>query len=96
MNSYYREKILERFKGNYKITEGNCHIWLGGKTTQGYGKTYIFKCLFRVHTLSALLFNDLEIWTPVYVRHTCVNRLCFNPQHLETKIRVRQFKNTQC
>ena len=76
------EENLERFM-KYVDVSGECWIWTGCKTRQGYGqitfdgKNWLAHRLMYLHCYGSL--------TPgLVICHTCRNR-CVNPDHLEEK-----------
>jgi len=60
----------------------SCVLWEGGVSTKGYGITRINGRQTRVHQL-AYLMSKGPIPLGFVVHHTCNNKLCINPKHLE-------------
>lgn len=75
--------ILDRVE----ITEAGCWLWQQAINPDGYGvaaKTNLHKRYktHLVHRLSYILWKG-PITKAILVRHTCRNRHCCNPEHLE-------------
>lgn len=85
-----RVSLLERIKRNVKINDNGCRIWQGatsgnhekGKTGRGYGRISVNGHTCAVHRVSYVCEHGY-IPNKVQVDHTCNNRLCCNPEHLE-------------
>ena len=71
----------ERLLSKCKIT-GECYIWSGAISTNGYGAFRINGITKPVHRVAYLLFNG-PIPEGLHIDHTCNNRLCCNHEHLE-------------
>ena len=58
-----------------------CWVWLGSRTSSGYGQIYKDGRVTVVHRAA------YEHWVGSVgedtVHHKCANRLCFNPEHLQ-------------
>ena len=59
---------------------GDCWLWIGPKTTGGYGQFWDTKNNVRAHRWA---FEDANGYLPPVVRHKCDTPLCVNPAHLE-------------
>lgn len=71
----------DRFAAKYVVEPSGCWRWTGAKTGDGYG-------LFRSPVShSAHIYSFLTFVGPVpdgkEIDHTCKNRACVNPAHLE-------------
>lgn len=67
----------------FTIRDGNdCWVWTKSTNSSGYGQITINKKYWTTHRLSYTLHCG-EIPKGVLVRHTCHNRRCWNPHHLE-------------
>ena len=82
------EETLERFMKFVKV-EGDCWIWTGCKTNNGYGK---FSVQDKMWLASRLIythcFGDIEEGLDIcHAPLICHDRACVNPDHLsaETK-----------
>ncbi len=84
--------LITRFweRVNLGINPGDCWLWLGGKTYNGYGlfgrgRSEGGKGIWRTqraHRISYELTMG-EIPDGLTLDHLCRNRLCVNPAHLE-------------
>lgn len=60
-----------------------CWEWLGSRTDAGYSQLKVKGRGVYVHRLSYEMHNG-SVPEGLVVRHTCHNRTCVNPDHLET------------
>lgn len=81
-----RDRILKKVLDNCVETENGCLIWQGGHSGNGrgggYGRICIDGATVATHRLVYVHFNGI-IPPKKQVDHTCGNRLCCNPNHLE-------------
>ncbi len=73
---------LEERLNAYLDKSGECWIWTGSKTPQGYGGTYFDGKKLKSHRAA------YETWVgpiprDMTVHHKCANTSCCNPEHLE-------------
>jgi hypothetical protein len=75
---------IERFMLRVQKNDGGCWHWTAFKKPEGYG---IF-CLAKGKNVSAHRFSYThhvgEIPSGMEIDHTCSNRACVNPDHLES------------
>ena len=86
-----RTKLIKRILEKVKVDdETRCWIWQGatsgkpqpGKTGRGYGKISVDGHNGLVHRVMYTCYHGY-IANRIHVDHTCNNRLCCNPDHLE-------------
>ena len=78
--------LAERFWNKVNHTGGpeTCWPWLGkSRDASGYGVYNPGNKNVRVHRLAWKLANDQPVPDGLTIDHTCRNKLCCNPDHLE-------------
>lgn len=75
-----RKPIAQRIEAN-TARRGECLIWSGSKTRDGYGVLSIGRRQFRAHRVSYEHYNGL-IPDGMLVCHRCDTPLCVEPKHL--------------
>ena len=86
------DKFINKFWANVRVTDG-CWFWTGRKSETGYGIHYANhrgQKYYRAHRFSWALANFRHPRKGLVIAHTCHNRACVNPTHLEE---VTQGKN---
>ena len=71
-----------RFKAKTVATPTGCWLWQGPLDRDGYGSFYFRRFNRRAHRVGWFLANG-PIAQGLVVNHTCRNRHCVNPQHLQ-------------
>jgi hypothetical protein len=71
---------LERFRSKCEQS-GDCLLWTGNKDRDGYGIFTFRRASRKAHRVAMWLANK-PIPPGYVVNHTCRQRACVNPQHL--------------
>lgn len=66
------------------INDSECMLWSGANSGNGYGRIYVDGKTRATHILSYELFVG-PVPKGKVLDHTCRNRACFNPGHLDPK-----------
>lgn len=75
--------LTERLRERIKIDpETGCHLWIGGRSSSGYGAIYIDGQNRGVHRVRYELERG-PIPPGLHIDHLCRNPACCNPAHLE-------------
>lgn len=73
-----------------------CWIWTGADSGKGrgggYGRTSYLGCTTAVHLLVWRLTGQRTLRAGEQLDHTCVNRRCCNPAHLEPRTQSMNMK----
>lgn len=75
---------------NYVVTDDGCWEWIGPKDGSGYGRLTYRHIRFPAHRLSYILATGEDPGAKP-VHHTCENKPCVNPDHLEAVDPVAHF-----
>jgi HNH endonuclease len=74
--------LVARLTARRAVDQNDCWIWLGARTSKGYGQIRLEGRTQYIHRLAATLFLGLDNDGDLYVLHHCDNSSCFNPDHL--------------
>lgn len=78
---------VERFLNFVEKTDG-CWNWTGATNgDKGYGAFKFDQRSHKAHRISYMLFVDNDLDGTLVVHHTCANRKCVNPDHLQAVTR---------
>ena len=80
--AYDDERVKINIMNRSSVQANGCWIWQGATIQSGYGTCKYQGKQKLVHRVSALVFNGVPLTSEV-IMHTCDNRLCCNPEHLE-------------
>lgn len=61
---------------------GDCHVWTGAKSSQGYGAIQVARSALPAHRVAWELANGRKIPDGMFIMHSCDNPPCVNPGHL--------------
>jgi hypothetical protein len=84
VNQFSGVELEDRFRRQFVILSNGCWQWIGSFTPAGYGKIVIEKRTIGAHKIS-YLWHVGDIPEGDLVHHSCENKGCVNPAHLELK-----------
>lgn len=64
-----------------------CWEWVGGLSPKGYGRVCIAQKECKPHRVVYTEYFG-EVAADLDINHLCLNRLCYNPSHLEAVTRT--------
>lgn len=73
---------MDRYWSKVKKSNG-CWQWTGAVSSSGYGSFYYGDGISMTAHKAVCLLSGIDVPTGSDVHHTCRNRLCVNPDHLE-------------
>jgi hypothetical protein len=77
---YKRRSLNDRFWSKVNKTD-SCWFWVGAKSTNGYGATWVNGKVVSAHRAS--FFIEHGRWPKEMLDHLCRQKSCVNPEHLE-------------
>jgi hypothetical protein len=88
---------MQRFAAKFAVAPASgCFIWLGGKTSSGYGSFKVCGKPMGAHRYAYALMRG-RIPAGFEIDHMCGNRACVRPAHLQavTRAQNERFKVTR-
>lgn len=80
------DKDQERFLKYVEKDDTGCWRWTGSRAITGYCNFFYKGTTYLAHRASLLIFKKVKELTPgMQVGHTCRNRDCVSPHHLEQR-----------
>lgn len=74
--------LLHRFWSRVDVREGVCWLWTGPPHSKGWGQISINRRPVKTHVYSWEIHRG-GVPSNRLLKHTCNNRLCVNPDHLD-------------
>jgi hypothetical protein len=73
---------VQRFRSKVYIQPDGCHFWLGKLNKEGYGNFKVDGKTLLAHSFSYQLAYGESVPRSYQINHTCNNKWCVNPEHL--------------
>jgi hypothetical protein len=74
---------IESLKERTVVNDCGCWIWQGTKRSNGYGVTVYKGTQTTTHRVMYQICKGVLLAKDIEIDHTCNNRDCINPDHLE-------------
>lgn len=84
--------FIQRFESQVVKTDG-CWFWRGGTNKQGYGQFGIFSTVVTAYRFAYELYVG-PVPKNRELHHSCENRVCVRPDHLEVLTREENIRRT--
>lgn len=84
--------FIQRFESQVAKTDG-CWFWQGGTGKQGYGQFGVFSTVVTAYRFAYELYVG-PVPRGRELHHTCGNRVCVRPDHLEVLTREENIQRT--
>lgn len=81
MKSFFLPEEQKRFESKFDIQSNGCWMWNSPLDKDGYGTFYFRRRSRRAHRVAWYSVHG-NIPAGLVINHTCRNRSCVNPQHL--------------
>lgn len=86
-----RRPVGDRLMEKVARNDAGCWVWTGCRLPSGYGRISIGRETFNAHRVSYELFVG-PIAHGLEIDHTCRNKSCVNPAHLEAVTHVENIR----
>jgi hypothetical protein len=82
-----------------KVARGEgCWLWTGAKRADNYGVMKYNNIMLFAHRVAWVIANKRQIPADAVIDHTCFNKSCVNPAHLDCvsqTINIERYHNTK-
>jgi hypothetical protein len=88
------DAVKARLRAHIEVDrDSGCWNWTGTRVGNGYGYIWLFGGPKYTHRVSAMLFLDFELSSPLWILHDCDNPGCCNPDHLRVGTRIDNIRD---
>ena len=86
-----KQSLEERWisKIDESSDDNSCWLWIGSRSTQGYGQMCVNKKQVLAHQIGWQLSGRSLCRGKTHLRNKCGNKLCVNPDHWEKELKVK-------